>query len=119
MKHELTFEALPLAVSQLHEKMANIERLLISQSKESEKTETEQFLTIQQAAKFLCLSVPTIYGLVHRAEIPVCKRGKRLYFSNIELSEWLKSGRKKTQPEIKANADSSLFNHFKTKNYGK
>ena len=38
----------------------------------------EQLLTVQQAAELLNLSVPTLYGYTQRAEIPVCKRGKRL-----------------------------------------
>jgi len=50
----------------------------------------------EQAAEFLSLSVPTLYTKVSRKEIPVNKRGKRLYFSMVELSEWVRSGRKKT-----------------------
>ncbi len=42
--------------------------------------ETDQLLTIQQAAEFLKLSVPTLYGLVSKSQLPVSKRGKRLYF---------------------------------------
>jgi hypothetical protein len=66
----------------------------------STPTDTEQLLTIQQAGEILNLSVPTIYGLVSRAEIPVSKRGKRLYFSKQELLDWVKAGRKKTNSEI-------------------
>jgi len=58
--------------------------------------EPEQLLTVQQAAELLNLSVPTLYGYTQRAEIPVCKRGKRLYFSKQSLFEWIKDGRKKT-----------------------
>lgn len=57
--------------------------------------EPEQLLTVQQAAELLNLSVPTLYGYTQRAEIPVCKRGKRLYFSKQSLFEWIKDGRKK------------------------
>jgi len=64
----------------------------------------EELLTIKQAAEFLTLSVPTIYGLVQRAEIPVNKRGKRLYFSKQELTDWIKAGRKKTNDEISKEA---------------
>lgn len=62
----------------------------------------EQFLTIQQAAAFLCLSVPTIYSKVSKRELPYMKQGKRLYFSKSELSEYLKSGKKKTSVEMEA-----------------
>ncbi len=70
--------------------------------------QADEVLTIKQAAQLLCLSVPTIYGLVHRAEIPVSKRGKRLYFSKVELTQWIKDGRKKTTKEIAAEAEHYL-----------
>ena len=70
--------------------------------------QADELLTIKQTAELLTLSVPTIYGLVHRAEIPVSKRGKRLYFSKAELTQWIKDGRKKTNTEIAAEAEQYL-----------
>ncbi len=67
--------------------------------------EPEQLLTVQQAAELLNLSVPTLYGYTQRAEIPVCKRGKRLYFSKQSLFEWIKDGRKKTLAETASEAE--------------
>ena len=98
-----TFDQLPQAVALLSNKLENIERLLL----ERQSTETPDLidlLTIQQAAELISLSVPTIYGLVSRSEIPVSKKGKRLYFSKQELLDWIKSGRKKTNAEISAEA---------------
>jgi len=91
---EITFEQLPKAVSQLNEKLENIERLLLQRNQQHNK-EDDLLLTIQQAAEILCLSVPTIYGLVSRSEIPCMKKGKRLYFSKEEITNWIKTGRKK------------------------
>ena len=105
--NEITFEQLPKAVSQLFSKLENIERLLLEKGKENLQ-ETEQLLTIQEAGKFLILSVPTLYGYVHRSEIPVCKRGKRLYFSKQELTKWVKEGKKKTYTEIANEAEQYL-----------
>ncbi len=96
--NNLTFNDLPQAVIELYNKLNNIETLLLEKSNQP-ATEQEQFLTIKEAAKFLNLSVPTIYGFTQRAEIPVCKRGKRLYFSKLGLIEWIKQGRKKTISE--------------------
>lgn len=62
--------------------------------------EPDQLLTIQQASALLSIALPTIYGLVSKHLIPVCKQGKRLYFSKQDLIEWIKSGRKKTITEI-------------------
>ena len=65
-------------------------------NKQPEQTPTdqpEQLLTIQQAAAYLSLTVPTIYRKVSLGELPAMKQGKRLYFSRIELLEYLKDGR--------------------------
>ncbi len=103
----LTFEQLPEAVAQLHKKLDSLEKLLLQKSGEAIPA-PDKLLNIKQAAEMLSLSVPTIYGLVHRAEIPVSKRGKRLYFSKAELTQWIKDGRKKTNTEIAAEAAQYL-----------
>jgi excisionase family DNA binding protein len=101
----ITFEQLPIAVSQLNQKLENIERLLISQSNKDNPKETEEkLLTVEAAASFLSLSVPTIYSKVSRNELPFMKRGKRLYFSQIELLEYLKRGRVKSNDELQLEA---------------
>ncbi len=105
----ITFEKLPQAVSQLYDKLESIERLLIENNSQSHP-EADQLLTIQQTAEIISLSIPTIYGLVSRAEIPVCKKGKRLYFSKMEIQDWIKSGRKKTVAEIANESDSYIKN---------
>lgn len=72
------------------------------------QNKTEQLLTVQEAAEFLNLKVPTIYSKVSRGELPVMKRGKRLYFSSTELMEYLKGGRKKSNAEIESEAENYL-----------
>lgn len=94
-----TFDQLPQAVQDISDKLVNIERLLLAKS-DNPQPEADKLLTIQQAAELLHLTVPTIYGLVQRASIPVCKRGKRLYFSNQDLTSWIMAGRKRTVDEI-------------------
>jgi len=105
---EASFDQLPYSVHQIHDKLDKIEQLLLSRSNDPQPEE-DKLLTIQQAAQLLVLSVPTIYGLVQRAEIPVCKRGKRLYFSKQELTAWIKAGRKKTVSEIDAEAHTYIL----------
>lgn len=104
---EITFDQLPKAVSQLYNKLENIERLLLSQSSQ-DNAETDQFLTIQEAAKFINLAVPTIYAMVAKNQIPFSKKSKRLYFSKQELTDFIKSGRKKTVSEIEAEAINAI-----------
>jgi excisionase family DNA binding protein len=76
----------------------------------SQQEGPEQLLSIQDAASYLNLSVPTLYSKVSRGELPVMKRGKRLYFSKAELLEYLKGGRKKSISDIEAAADANLSN---------
>jgi excisionase family DNA binding protein len=93
-------------------RLNNIETLLLdlkhTPKEQDERTEPEQLLTVQQAAELLNLSVPTLYGYSQRAEIPVCKRGKRLYFSKQSLFEWIKDGKKKTLAETASEAEKYL-----------
>ena len=70
----------------------------------------EQLLTVQEAAQFLNLTVATIYSKVSKSELPVMKRGKRLYFSSTELMEYIKEGRKKSNAEIEQEAEAYLLN---------
>ena len=96
-------------------RLSNIENLLLDlkHTPNNQTPDAEQLLKIQEAAKFLNLSVPTLYGYVHRAEIPCCKRAGRLYFYKHELMDWLKAGRKKTVTELALEADAYLSNQKK------
>ena len=102
----ITFEQLPEAVSKLYAKLEDIERLL--QQKAELLPEQDQLLSIKQAAEFLKLSVPTLYSLVSKSQIPVNKRSKRLYFSKQELTAWIKAGRKSTTSEIENTVNDYL-----------
>ena len=73
----------------------------------------EKLLTVQEAAEFLKLTVPTIYSKVSKGELPVMKRSKRLYFSSTELMEYLKGGRKKTNAQIEQEAEAYMSNKEK------
>lgn len=106
--HGLTLETLPKAFTHLTNEVSEIKRLLLEKSNKQQHPEPDQLLTIQQAGELLSLSVPTLYGYVQRAEIPVCKRSKRLYFSRLTLIEWVKAGRKKTLAETASEADAYL-----------
>ena len=83
-------------------------RKILSTQRNQPQSEPEILLTVQDAAKFLTLSVPTIYGLIAKGELPVMKRSKRCYFSKVELINYLKAGRKKTMAETAIEADTYL-----------
>ena len=109
MTENLTFEQLPKAVTMLTKEISALKSLLLERSKQQTIEKPEELLTVQQAAEFLNLSVPTIYSKVSKGELPVMKRGKRLYFSSTELMAYLKDGRKKSFAEIEAEAEAYLF----------
>ncbi len=102
---EINHNNLPEAVRLLFNKLDNIERLLNSQNNQPE---SDQLLTIKEASSVILLSASTIYGLVSRNEIPFSKRpnSKRLWFSKLDLINWIKEGRKKTIAEITAEANT-------------
>lgn len=93
-------------------RLSNIENLLLDLKHSTKEivpqSEQDELLTVQAAADFLSLSVPTIYGLISKGELPVMKRSKRCYFSKIELINYLKEGRKKTLSETEKTADDYL-----------
>ncbi|CAM1366111.1 DNA-binding protein [Tenacibaculum litopenaei] len=113
MTEYLTFDQLPKAVTMLTKEVSELKRLLIEKQEQPQTEQPEKLLTVQEAAQFLNLTVPTIYSKVSKRELPVMKRGKRLYFSSIELLEYLKEGRKKSNAEIEQEAETYLSNNRK------
>lgn len=74
-----------------------------------------ELMNVQQVADYLTLSVQTIYGLVHKMEIPNFKRGKRLYFKRTEFDDWICQSRRKTRVEIEQEATNYLLKNIKRK----
>lgn len=90
-------EQLSQSLIEISERLDRIEKLL------QEKTTpqpSEEFWDIHEAGELLRLSVQTIYGLVHKREIPHNKKGNRLYFKKSELQQWMSEGRRRTMSEI-------------------
>lgn len=75
------------------------------------KSEIDEIGGIELAIKITGKAKPTIYSLVHSRKIPHLKQGKKLYFSRRELTDWLKSGKRKTQPEIALEAENFSSNN--------
>jgi len=119
MTENLTFNDLPEAVTMLTKEVSELKRLLIEKQEQKPTDQPEQLLTIQEAAKFLSLTVPTMYSKVSKGELPVMKRSKRLYFSRTELLDYIKTGRKKSNAEMEQEAKAYLLNNKKGLNNGK
>ena len=93
-------------------RLSNIESLLLDLKHNSQEPtlslEKDELLTVRDAAQFLSLSVPTIYGLISKSELPVMKRSKRCYFSKSDLLHYVRQGRKKTLAETAQEANDYL-----------
>jgi excisionase family DNA binding protein len=74
---------------------------------------SNELMNVQQVAEYLTLSVQTIYGLVHKMEIPNAKLGKRLYFKKSEIEDWISRSRRKTRVEIEQEASKYLLRNRK------
>jgi len=86
----ISFDTLPEAVNLIHTRLDKIEQMLILQTN---KEEQEEFIDAQAAAKFLKLTLSTIYSKVYKKQVPYYKQGKRLYFSKKDLREYLEKGK--------------------------
>lgn len=91
--------------SELNQIIQKAVRKVLSEVPLPRLPETDQLFTLKEASDFLNLSSKTIYGYVHRQEIPVSKRGNRLYFSKEDLTQWVKNGQRKTISEIEKEAE--------------
>ena len=104
----------PIRLSELEMLIQNSVRKVLKESHYSNlpllSESNDQPITVQEAASFTNLAVPTIYSLVYRKEIPSFKRAgsKRRYFLKSELRKWLLEERQKTVSGIAEDAIHSV-----------
>jgi len=103
---EFGFDKLPEVVRQLFQKVENLKKLILNLQPDT--TDQNKPLNVRETAEYLDITVPALYPLVNRTEIPVNKPGKRLYFDKNELCARIEAGRKKTNFELQAEANRYL-----------
>lgn len=81
-----------------------------------EPPQQDEILDIKDAAAFIKLSIPSMYRLCNNNEIPNFKKGKKILFSKQELTNWAKTGRRKTLKEMAEMADIFLEDGKKVAN---
>lgn len=101
--NEISFENLPKAVAHLVKEIAEI-KLLIQNVQIYESKEKNIPIGIEETSRLIGKAKPTIYALVRQRKIPCYKYGKKLYFFEEELLEWIFKGKKKTIQEIESEA---------------
>lgn len=99
---EYKFEDLPNLVAENNRLFIEVREALAALTV-PKKVESD-IMSINEASDFLNLTVATIYSMVNRKQLPYSKRGKKLYFSRIELTEYVRAGRVLTNTEVKENA---------------
>lgn len=104
MEHnEISFENLPSAVAHLNNQVEELKELILR--KESISIPQKKTpIDIEKACEIIGKAKPTVYTLVRTRQIPCYKSGKKLYFFEDELLEWIRNGRRKTMVEIEAEA---------------
>jgi predicted DNA-binding transcriptional regulator AlpA len=106
---EITFEQLPQAVTQLYNKLENIERLLLEKSNEPQP-DPDRWFDLDELCNYLPdkPAKATVYGYIHFGKIPYHKGQKKLRFLKSEIDVWLMQGRKKTFAETTNEAEQYL-----------
>lgn len=107
MCNDLTFDKLPEAVAYLIEAVAEIKSLL--KTNKNDPPEKRIPIGIEEACRIIQKAKPTIYALVRKGLLPSYKRGKKLFFFEDELLEWIAKGRKKTIEDIRAEMEAELY----------
>lgn len=103
---DLTFDKLPEAVAYLIEAVAEIKSLVKNKTELPEKRIP---IGIEDACRIIQKAKPTIYALVRKGLLPSYKRGKKLFFFEDELLEWIAKGKKKTFLDIRAEMEADLY----------
>ena len=113
---ELTFNDLPLAISQLLEDMAILKKFILDKSKESD-TESDRWFDLDELRNYLPdkPAKATIYNWVHSLTIPYHKGTKKLRFLKSEIDKWLKSSKRKTMDDIRRETDEYLARRKKAR----
>lgn len=104
---EISFENLPSAVAHLNSQVEELKELILR--KESASIPQKKTpIDIDRACEIIGKAKPTVYTLVRTRQIPCYKSGKKLYFFEDELLEWIRNGRRKTMVEIEAEATKNF-----------
>ncbi|MCW0482371.1 helix-turn-helix domain-containing protein [Gaoshiqia sediminis] len=105
--NEISFENLPKAVGHLLSEIAEL-KLMVSKGQPPVTTPKRTPLGIEDACRIIGKAKPTVYTLVRKRLLPCYKNGKKLYFFEDELLDWIATGKKKTLLEIRTEAESDV-----------
>jgi excisionase family DNA binding protein len=112
MQEQITFNDLPMMVSQVLSKMERLERVIetIRERIDGNSTSSAEHIpmTIDEACDFLKMKKSTMYYHVERGNITVTKRGKNFIFFKDELVHWLEGGRKNQESSMNTDEEKDM-----------
>jgi excisionase family DNA binding protein len=75
-----------------------------------------EFLTLEEAAKFLSISNSSLYKKTSNKEIPYyVPGGKKIYFKKADLENWILKSKVESIEEIETSTENYLTNPLKSK----
>lgn len=117
----ITFEAMPQAISELIQKVDTLQSTVIALQKQCNKPQVEPMIGIDEACKILCRAKSTVYALTQAHKIPFYQPGKMLQFKRSELMAWMESAKKESAVDTKeliAEQMCSTVRHKAKSNWG-
>ena len=112
MQEQITFNDLPMMVSQVLSKMERLDRVIetIRERIDGNSTSSAEHIpmTIDEACDFLKMKKSTMYYHVERGNITVTKRGKNFIFFKDELVHWLEGGRKNQESSMNTDEENDM-----------
>ena len=105
--NEISFENLPRAVAHLVSEVEEL-KLLVEKGQTPVVPQKRIPIGVEEACRIIGKAKPTVYALVRKRLLHCYKNGKKLYFFEEELLEWITSGKKKTLQEIENEATAEF-----------
>ena len=112
--NEISFENLPKAVAHLVSEVEEL-KLLVEKGQTPVLPQKRIPIGIEEACRIIGKAKPTVYTLVRKRMLPCYKNGKKLYFFEDELLDWITNGKKKTLQEIEKEAEAEFRKAPKSK----
>lgn len=110
--NDVNFNNLPKAVAFLISEVAELKLLLNNNPTPAVSIRVP--IGINEVCQLIGKAKSTIYALVQGRKIPCYKNGKKLYFFEDEILEWISSGKRKTLREINLESKSSYSKNSKS-----
>jgi excisionase family DNA binding protein len=111
--NQISFDKLPEAVAHLIKEVTQIKEMVECNQNQNPTPTKRVPIGIEEACQIIGKAKPTIYALVRKRLLPCYKNGKKLYFFEDELLEWISKGKKKTLHEIESEVESDYKKRFR------